>query len=207
MASKADKFYYQNFIDATEYSCKAAEYLSKCIKDYHPEQIRDMLNTMHTYEHQADMKRHEMSVTLAKAFVTPIDREDLAELSQNIDEVTDKIEEVLQRFYVHHVQRVPRDAIEFTEKIVGCCTRMTDMMRELENFRKPERLHAMVIELNNAEEDCDRFYLNATMRIREQFSDVLEIIAWREIYDYLEDCADACEHVADSVEAIVMKNT
>ena len=27
------------------------------------------------------------------------------------------------------------------------------------------------------------------------------------LYSKLEDCADACEHVADTVEAIVMKNS
>lgn len=32
---------------------------------------------------------------LAKAFITPIEREDIILLSQNIDEVTDKIEDVL----------------------------------------------------------------------------------------------------------------
>jgi uncharacterized protein Yka (UPF0111/DUF47 family) len=35
----------------------------------------------------------------------------------------------------------------------------------------------------------------------------LEIVCWRKIYDYLERCADACEHVADSVDMIVMKNS
>ena len=37
-------------------------------------------------------------------------------------------------------------------------------------------------------------------------TDVLDIISWREIYDCLEACADACEHVADTIETIVMKN-
>ena len=37
--------------------------------------------------------------------------------------------------------------------------------------------------------------------------DPLTVIAWREIYSYLEKCADACEHVANVVESIVMKNS
>ena len=35
---------------------------------------------------------------------------------------------------------------------------------------------------------------------------VLTVICWREIFDKLEKCADACEHVGDSIETIVMKN-
>lgn len=31
---------------------------------------------------------------------------------------------------------------------------------------------------------------------------MLAVIAWREIYSYLEKCADACEHAADVVESV-----
>ena len=38
-----------------------------------------------------------MMAVLVKAFITPIEREDIILLSQSIDEVTDKIEDVLIR--------------------------------------------------------------------------------------------------------------
>ena len=44
-------------------------------------------------------------------------------------------------------------------------------------------------------------------KIRTHTNDVLEIISWREIYEKMEDCADACEHVGDCVDTVVMKNT
>ena len=37
--------------------------------------------------------------------------------------------------------------------------------------------------------------------------DIHEVLAWEEIYTYLEKCADACEEIADQVENIVMKNS
>ena len=35
----------------------------------------------------------------------------------------------------------------------------------------------------------------------------LEIIAWKQIFYYLEKCSDACEDVADVVESVIMKNS
>ena len=207
MASKADRFYFENFIAAAEESCRAAEYLVECLTNYEPDAIGVMLEKMHAMEHAADKKKHEMSTSLAKAFVTPIDREDLAELSQNIDEVTDGVEEILQRFYVHRIPHVLPHAIEFAKKLAGCCTMMREMLGELENFKKPEKLLKLSVDLNQAEEECDRFYLEAARAVPTQCTDLLEIIAWREIYDYMEDCADACVHVADTVATVVMKNT
>ncbi len=207
MANKADRFYFQNFVEAADCCCKAADYLVECLNNYDPKRIKFMLDSMHTFEHMADIKKHEMSSALAKAFVTPLDREDLAELSQNIDEAVDCIEEVLQRFYVNQIQTVHPDAIVFAEKIAGCAQLMKSLLENFENFKRNDGLQKMIIDLNHTEEECDAFYLEATVKLREQCKDVLEIISWREIYDYMENCADACEHVADSVETVVMKNT
>lgn len=205
--AKNDNFYFQNFIEAADYGCKAAEYLVKCMKDFSPDRIEQMLLTMHEFEHAADSKKHEMSAALAKAFVTPIDREDLALLSQNIDEVADSIEEVLQRFFIDQIQTVPAEAVEFAEKLVRCCELMKEMLSEFGNFKKSAELHRLVVNINQYEEECDQLYLNASRKLRNQFDDVLTVISWREIYDKMENCADACEHVGDCVETVVMKNT
>lgn len=207
MANKQDRFYFENFISAADCCCKAADYLVACLQNYDPAQIKFMLDSMHAYEHMADMKKHEMSNALAKAFVTPLDREDLAAVSQNIDEVVDCVEEVLQRFYINDIRKVSEDAVKFARKIADCTKLMKKMLEAFENYRKYDALHTMIVDLNHLEEECDRLYMEAARKIRLHSGDALEIIAWREIYDYMEKCSDACEHVADSVETVVMKNT
>lgn len=207
MARKADRFYFENFIEAADCACRAANYLVECLSGYELSRIKEMLATMHEIEHEADEKKHEMSSALAKAFVTPIDWEDLADISHNIDEVTDCIEEVLQQCYVWQVTAIPSEAVEFAKHIVSCCTMMKDMLGEFENFKKPGKLHDMIIELSHAEEVCDVFYLEASLSARDRCGDVLELITWRRIYDRMENCADACEHVGDCVDTVVMKNT
>lgn len=207
MASKADRFYFENFTQAGEQACRAAAFLADCLKNYKPNEIAANLTAMHNIEHAGDVKKHEMSAALAKAFVTPVDREDLALISHNIDDVTDSIEEILQRFYVDQIQVVLPEAIVFADKLVQCCKLMTEMLGEFSNFKKPARLHEMIVELNHAEEECDALYLKAVLAVRTQCTDTLDIMFWREIYDCMETCADACEHVGDCVETVVMKNT
>ncbi len=205
--AKADRFYFDNFIAAAEQSGRAATYLSDFLKHYDPARLETALREVHALEHAGDEKKHEMSAALAKAFVTPVDREDLALISQNIDEVTDCIEEVLQQFYMDGIQTVLPEALEFADRLVTCCALMTDMLREFPNFKKPARLHELIIELNHAEEECDALYLRAVPAVRAHCSDALDILFWREIYAHMEACADAAEHVGDCVETVVMKNT
>lgn len=204
--AKADRFYFDNFMNAAECCSKAALYLQECLANYDYANITTMLEKMHTLEHTADGVKHEMTAALAKAFVTPLEREDMALISANIDEVADCIEEVLQRIYMDRIQTIMPEAITFAAMIVECCEMMKEMLSELPNFKKPKKLHELIINLSHKEEECDQLYLEATRNSAKFSDDVLTIIFWREILERLEKCADACEHVGDSIETIVMKN-
>jgi len=95
--AKGDKFYFENDAECAAPAKKAAIYPVECLEHYNPSNMEKMLKEMHTYEHGADMKKHEMNEMLAKAFVTPVDREDLDMMSQQLDTVLDLPEEVLQK--------------------------------------------------------------------------------------------------------------
>ena len=68
-------------------------------------------------------------------------------------------------------------------------------------------LKEKIIRINTLEEVADQMFIENMHDLHSADSNVLEIIAWREIYSYLEKCADACEEIADVVGSIVMNNT
>lgn len=205
--SKSDKFYFDNFVECAALSHKAAVYLVECFENYDPDKIMQMIENMHKIENSADNKKHEMNAALVKAFVTPVDREDLDMLSQQLDDVTDTIEEVLQKFYIYDIKVMRPDAVNFAQNIVKSCELLNSIMAEFSNFKKSKKIHELIVELNNVEEECDKLYLTFMRKLTKSGGDVLEILSWRKIYDCLEECADACEHVSECVGLVVMKNT
>lgn len=60
---------------------------------------------LHFIEHQGDQVKHNLTKVLARAFITPFDREDIAELSQKIDTMTDSIESVGMRLYTNNIKK------------------------------------------------------------------------------------------------------
>ena len=205
--AKGDKFYFENFAASAALSKKAATYLVECLENYDPNEIEMMIHKMHEIEHTADSKKHEMNDALAKAFVTPVDREDLDMLSQNLDQVTDKLEEIMQKFYIYNIQTVDPAVIEFAKKLVKSCELLCDLMNEFENFKRSKKIRDLIVELNDAEEECDKLYLASMRALTQNPVDVLTTISWREIYECFESCADACEHVGECVGTVIMKNT
>ena len=153
---------------------------------------------------------------LAKEFIPPIEREDIITLSQHLDDLTDKIEDVLLRIYMNHVTKIEPAAVEMTDVIIRCCEAVKELhsralrkelLEEFSDFKRSKKLKEQIIRINDLEEESDRLFMSSMRELHTQSADPLHIIAWREIYGYLEYCADACEHAADVVESVVMKNS
>ena len=207
MAKKQDSFYFDSFYSCIDYSCQAAHLLDEVMRTFSPGDIGERLAEMHAIEHGADVKKHELLNVLAKAFITPIEREDILLLSQNIDEVTDQIEDVLLRLYCNNVQVIRPDALKLSDVMIRCCEEAKNMAQEFADFKHSKTLHGHIVNINTMEEEADDLFINSLRTLHTTCSDPLEVIVWREIYTFMEKCVDACEHVADSVESVVMKNS
>ena len=207
MSKKQDSFYYENFSECVACACQAAHYLEDTLKSFDPQRLHDVLDGLHQVEHAADEKKHELSNVLARAFITPIEREDILLLSQSIDEITDKIEDVMLRLWCNNIQSIRPDAIELGAVLINCCEELRLLLDEFADFRKSKKLREYIIHINTMEEQADKLFIESMRRLHTTCTDPLEIISWREIYIYMEKCADACEHVSDSIERVIMKNS
>jgi hypothetical protein len=79
-------------------------------------------------------------------------------------------------------------------------------MGELKNMKKSKVLAEKIIEINRLEDEGDNIFRNAIAKLFVIEKDPLEVIKWKEIYEYLENTLDACEDVANIVEGVVMKH-
>ena len=207
MSKKQDSFYFENFIACTQLSCQAAHLLEQAMEHFDPAQLPQKLEEIHAVEHAADEKKHLLSDALVKAFITPIEREDITLLSQCIDELTDKIEDVLIRIYYNNMKAIRPETLSLARVVVRCCEAVRDMMVEFADLKDSKMLHEDIIQIYTLEEEADGLFISSMHNLHTSSTDALEIIACREVYIYLEKCADACEHVADVVVSIVMKNS
>ena len=207
MSKKQDSYYFQNFIACAGLSCQAAQLLKQAFGDFQPDKLTERMDQIHAVEHEADRKKHDLLNTLVKAFITPIEREDILLLSQNIDEVTDKIEDVFLRLYCNNIQSIRPDALEMVGVAIRCCEELKTLLKEFSDFRRSKTLHTHIVNINTLEEEADRLFISGMRHLHTSCRDPLTVISWREIYIYLEKCVDACEHAADTVESVVMKNS
>lgn len=206
MKKKKEEFYYKNLCSAMEYSYQAAQFLAETLKDYNKETLRDKLDAMHELEQKGDAKKHKMMKALSQAFITPIEREDLVSLSGYIDDITDAVEEVLLQVYMSNVTKIRSDVFPVLELLSASIQALSDVMGELKDFKHSKVIEDYIIRVNDLEEQGDRLYVENMHRLHQE-DDIRTIVIWRTIYEYLENCIDTCEHVADIVGMVIMKNS
>ena len=130
MGKKQDAYYFNTFTACAEDACRAAQLLKSVLENFKPEELETQLEKLHEIEHSADEKKHDIMDHLAKEFIPPIEREDIVSLSQNIDNVTDKVEDILLRVYMNNVSRIGEDALAMMDVVVQCCEAVRELLEE-----------------------------------------------------------------------------
>lgn len=199
--------YFDKFVELVGYSCKCAEILNDTLTSFNYDVLEEKVGELHNIEHAGDLAKHEMMAQLAVEFIAPIEREDIVSLSQEIDDITDAIEDVLIKIHMFNISSIKPEVLQFTDLIKRSCNTLKVVMGEFSNYKKSSTLNDRIIEVNNLEEEGDRLYHKIMRNLYVNSKDPVELLVWTEIYDLLEKCCDACEETADVVESIVMKNS
>jgi uncharacterized protein Yka (UPF0111/DUF47 family) len=175
-----------------------------------------------------EMKREEEScdasvakilTALDHTFITPFDREDIHTLATGLDDIMDNMEETSYRLEVFRIDRPTSETLELTRIIKECCVRVEAAIKLLRDMRNSDKIHALLREIGDLENDADRLYRKAEATLFAEMltngqskppitpADILMLIKWRELYQWLEETVDACKQVANVISEIVIKGT
>lgn len=198
--------YFSLFIEAAQVceraACKLEEMMLGDVG-----KIPDTAHAIHEMEHEGDELYHTLYYHLNRAFITPIEREDILLIAKNIEDAMDVIDEAAIAFDMLFVRAVRPEAKAMARLISQSCEKMVEATREFEHFKKSKHLAPLIVDINHIEEDGDRLYQSTIKGLFANERDAIEVLKWKNIFDTLENILDACENVADTMENVILKNS
>lgn len=207
MSKKHKSDYFDVFEKQAKIAVEEAELLVEVIEGFTTtDALKEPLDRAHEIEHRGDLLDDQNFQCVAVDFITPIERGDILELSQNLDNVIDGIEEVMQRFYMYDIHYMHKDALEFAKIIRKATKAIYRAMDDFRNFKKSKKLHSFLDEVSDLEEQGDKLYLKAVRELFQHPEDPIEVMVWANLFDSLEEVCDLTEDVADSMGNISLKN-
>ncbi|MFQ6081864.1 MAG: DUF47 domain-containing protein [Candidatus Aminicenantia bacterium] len=199
------KKFFELFNEQADNLVKAGALIQEIMSDF--EKIEEFSQKLSDLEHQADDVTHEIIDMLNRTFITPIDREDIHSLSQELDDIIDLIHEAVHNTILYQIKKPTDYMKEMVDVLVQALDVVHKALKSLKDFKNPKVLLNYCIEINRLENVGDSLLRKAMEGLMIQREDCFELLRWKEIYDSLEEAIDKCEDVANIIEGIVIKNT
>ncbi|MBK8481668.1 MAG: DUF47 domain-containing protein [Proteobacteria bacterium] len=156
-------------------------------------------------EHQADGVTHRCIEALHRTFITPLDRDDIHQLISRMDDILDHVEAAAERITLYEVRELMPEVRDFAAVLVRAVEHVQRAVRSLGDKRRTKEVLEICIEINRIENEADALLRRALARLFREETDPLEVIKWKEIFEYLERATDVCEDVANLVEGIILE--
>ncbi|MDR6124728.1 DUF47 domain-containing protein [Neobacillus drentensis] len=176
------------------------EYKLKNVSD-----LKIFSEKMKELETKGDSFVHEVIKELNDAFITPIEREDILHLAMSMDDVLDGLEGCAALFEMYSITNADNFMIQFVDAIQGSVHEI-DKAVELLSNKKLAQIREHAIKIKDFESKCDNILRQSIKNLFTVEKDPIRIIQYKEIYEELEDIADYCQAVANTLETIIMKN-
>lgn len=201
---KKEDVFFTMFRDFADALVEMGGQFSTIFNDY--QMVSRAMADMKIAESECDVRLHEIIQKLNESFITPFDREDICTIANQLDDLADYLEETVSKLVIYDIAELRDEAVEMGNVLTDAVGQIKIMFDNLPDTKKREKVKASVVEINRLENIADSIYRTAISRLFKEEKDPVNIIKWKDIYETLEDTLDACEHLADTVEGVIIKN-
>ena len=200
-----EESYFDLFDEVVGNLADAARHLLNLVEDFVDPEMK--AKRLVEAEHEGDRLTHAIYSRLNTTFITPFDREDIHALAGQLDAVLDAIEEAADLLVLHKVTE-PLEAVIEQVRLIDRAARATaDGIRNLRGL-KQDPLRDYLININELEDAGDRLYRRARADLYNFDAEhpARYLLIWKDIVEQLEEALDHFEHVANTVETVIIKH-
>jgi hypothetical protein len=206
LLGKDDRFF--DLLEAAAEEARASvelfsRYLQSLAVGGTPPNVDDFIHT----RRKEKRIRHEMTAALSRTFVTPIDREDLEELSFALYRIPKQVEKIVERISICPYPIADGGFRRQAELMLQAADSVVFMVKELRAGVNATKIGAANDRLQFAEGEADKVMLGILRDLYKRPCDAKELIILQEIYEMIEQAVDRCRNAGNVVVQIALKNS
>lgn len=197
----SNRFFFVTLTKMLEYSRTCALELEVLVSDL--DRIHERVEHIDMLESEADHLLHKFTKSLSESDLKGRHKDKLLMLANQIDNITDAIEQVANSVEMYRLDTEDDTASEICALLVRAIEMLIKASTEFPV--RSEQLVRCIIDVNQFEEAGDRIFHSAMGELFARTdSDVLLVIRFKEIYESLENALNACEVVADTFDSLTI---
>lgn len=204
-AKEEHDYYYDGFRELARFSVDIGTRVLMFLKEFKPEKAESFMVEIHEIEHQADLKKHELTKRLMRSKYVPFGKENIFQLLRLIDDITDAIEEIPSKLHLYNYQTLPSDAISFMELVLECLTKTEETIDMFASGKEAEHVFPLLEAIASLEQQADTEYANDIASLYRSDVKYMEVRRAETLYSLLETVTDCCREVATYIQALAFE--
>ena len=197
-----EKKFFDMLIDQSANVKEGVVYLNTMMADF--SNLEEKAINLKKIENKGDHMVHHIHDELNKTFITPIDREDIVELTASLDDILDHADNVADNIILFKITEPTKAMIDLVRNLNMAMDEVDSAIHNLKDMKKPKDTKHCCREINRLEHETDTVYRRAIADLFEN-EDAKEIIKLKELYTNIELAVNRCEDVADVLNGILIK--
>ncbi len=203
-----DEQFFGHFDDAAANAAEVARVLVEVVAQ--GQDVERQVRRLRDLEHRGDEITHNVFNALNSTFVTPLDREDIRDLTAQLDDFVDGLEEAGRRLWLYRLSEPTEPARLLVRILSEQAELLAHAVPLLERAGKEGAVllrHA--VEVHRLENEADEVLNEALASLYDGVTEVpvlVQAMRWGELYGLLEDASDRAEDVANTLEGLVHKH-
>jgi len=189
---------------------KTADKLVSAAEEFH-KMLRDLTNQQHyvdniaRYEDEADRIANLTFELLHKTFITPFDRNDIHQLTGQMDDILDLINRCAQRFPFYKLENVPEEIVQLASLSVRTTQLLKEAIYNLHSLKKSKEIFDRCNDIDRVESAAHQVVLAGEKRLFAEENDFKQFFKLKEIYAHTKLIINRCQDVANIIKGIVLE--
>jgi uncharacterized protein len=201
-----DHSFYPLFEEDAKNLVKAAEQLKELMSSTEFETHERIHKNIKDIEHVGDEITNKMFLQLNKSFITPFDREDIHELTANIDDVVDSMNGISRRVCLYKPKKMMLIYKDMAELIYEASKEIEIAVHCLNDAAANKiEITKACDKVTEIEHRADEIYFIGVNELFDKEEDPKELLKNNKILEILERCVDETEDVTDTIKSILIK--
>jgi len=201
-----DHSFFPLFESDSQNLVKATELLKELMASTEPGEHERINKEIKEVEHIGDEITIKTYEQLNKSFITPFDREDIHELTANIDDVVDSINGISRRMCLYKPKKMYPIYKEMAQLIYEGAKEIEAAVQCLKDpVANKKKITQACHKVKAIEHRADELYFVGVSEIFEKEGDTKELLKNNKILEILERCVNEEEDVTDTLKAILIK--
>ncbi|MBN1633653.1 MAG: DUF47 family protein [Ignavibacteria bacterium] len=168
-----------------------------------PDILPENTSKIHIIENKCDELTHNIIHELNESFITPIDREDIYELANALDDIIDAIDTIAWRLSTYKLKKPTVFGPQLSEILMSQTKLILEIINSLHDSTDSSQ---KIFTIRNLETAADGVFHESIKQLFEKQTDAIELIKEKEILENIEKTVDRCQRAATVMEGILIKN-